>query len=323
MAADEVPLIEFDPAAAGPLAGFRVLDLSRLVAGNMLSLQLGDFGAEVIKIEPPEGDPLRAWRDGGQQLFWKTYSRNKLSVVLNLRHARRDSGAAPPGRRRGCVHRELPAGHAGDDGAGAGRPAGAQSAADHRARLRLRPDRPLCAAARLRHPGRGDERVCRPHRLSRSRTGAAAAGAGRHDRRAVRRDGDGYRAARPRAQRGRWPGDRPVAAGADLLHSRTGSGDLPAHRGDQAADGQRLQHLGAAQPVSLRRWRLCRAVRLHPGHGQTHLRHHRPAGDDRGPAVSHQHRPRAQPRRWSTRSSAAGSPPGRATTPWPPCRRRA
>ncbi len=51
----------------------------------MLSLQLADFGAEVIKIEPPDGDPLRAWVDGGQQLFWKTYSRNKLSVVLDLR----------------------------------------------------------------------------------------------------------------------------------------------------------------------------------------------------------------------------------------------
>jgi crotonobetainyl-CoA:carnitine CoA-transferase CaiB-like acyl-CoA transferase len=79
--------IRFDPAAMGPLHGIRVLDLSRLVAGNMLSLQLGDFGADVLKIEPPEGDPLRAWRDGGEQLFWKTYSRNKMSAVLNLRHA--------------------------------------------------------------------------------------------------------------------------------------------------------------------------------------------------------------------------------------------
>lgn len=77
--------IRFDPQATGPLAGYRVLDLSRLVAGNMLSLQLADFGAEVIKVEPPDGDPLRAWRDGGQPLFWKTYSRNKLSIVLNLR----------------------------------------------------------------------------------------------------------------------------------------------------------------------------------------------------------------------------------------------
>ncbi|WP_216850819.1 CoA transferase [Acidisphaera sp. L21] len=77
--------IRFDTGASGPLAGFRVLDLSRLVAGNMLSLQLGDFGAEVIKVEPPEGDPLRAWRDGGEPLFWKTYSRNKMSIALNLR----------------------------------------------------------------------------------------------------------------------------------------------------------------------------------------------------------------------------------------------
>jgi len=79
--------IPFQPAAAGPLAGVRVLDLSRLVAGNMLSLQLADFGADVIKVEPPAGDPLRDWRDGGNELHWKTYARNKRSIVLNFRHA--------------------------------------------------------------------------------------------------------------------------------------------------------------------------------------------------------------------------------------------
>ena len=80
--------IRFNAEAKGPLAGIRVLDLSRLVAGNMLSLQLADFGADVIKIEPLEGDPLRAWREGGEQLFWKTYSRNKMSVALDLRNAK-------------------------------------------------------------------------------------------------------------------------------------------------------------------------------------------------------------------------------------------
>ena len=75
----------FDEAATGPLSGIRVLDLSRLMAGNMLSLQLGDFGADVIKIEPPSGDPLRDWKDDGHSLFWKTYGRNKRSVMLNLR----------------------------------------------------------------------------------------------------------------------------------------------------------------------------------------------------------------------------------------------
>lgn len=75
----------WDPDAEGPLQGIKVLDLSRLVAGNMLSLQLADFGADVIKIEPPAGDPLREWKDEGLSLFWKTYGRNKRSVVLNLR----------------------------------------------------------------------------------------------------------------------------------------------------------------------------------------------------------------------------------------------
>lgn len=78
-------MIRFNPDAQGPLRGYQVLDLSRLVAGNMLSLQLGDFGADVIKIEPPSGDPLRDWRDEGKSLHWKTYGRNKRSVVLNLR----------------------------------------------------------------------------------------------------------------------------------------------------------------------------------------------------------------------------------------------
>jgi crotonobetainyl-CoA:carnitine CoA-transferase CaiB-like acyl-CoA transferase len=77
--------IHFDATAQGPLRGIRVLDLSRLVAGNMLSLQLADFGADVVKIEPPQGDPLRDWRDDGHSLYWKTYGRNKRSIVLNLR----------------------------------------------------------------------------------------------------------------------------------------------------------------------------------------------------------------------------------------------
>jgi hypothetical protein len=80
------PPITFDPAARGPLHGVRILDLSRLVAGNMLSLQLADFGADVIKVEPPGGDPLRDWRDGAHELRWKVYARNKRSIVLNLHH---------------------------------------------------------------------------------------------------------------------------------------------------------------------------------------------------------------------------------------------
>src|SRR3954471_9832494 len=75
----------FDPAS-GPLDGIRVLDLSRLVAGNAVSSQLADFGAEIIKIEDPvKGDPLRAWQSGGVSVHWKLYARNKKSVALSLR----------------------------------------------------------------------------------------------------------------------------------------------------------------------------------------------------------------------------------------------
>ena len=81
-----IPRIEFEPDAAAPLDGIRVVDLSRLVAGNMVSLQLADQGAEVIKIEDPRtGDPLRAWRVKGLSLHWKVYARNKKSLAINLR----------------------------------------------------------------------------------------------------------------------------------------------------------------------------------------------------------------------------------------------
>ena len=82
-----IPRIAFDPTASAPLDGIRVVDLSRLVAGNMVSLQLADQGAEVIKIEDPKvGDPLRAWRVNGLSLHWKVYARNKKSLAINLRH---------------------------------------------------------------------------------------------------------------------------------------------------------------------------------------------------------------------------------------------
>ncbi len=79
-------MLSFNADDKGPLNGVRVLDLTRLIAGNMLTLQLADFGAEVIKVETPgRGDPLRAWKDEGIDCHWKVYARNKKSVSLNLR----------------------------------------------------------------------------------------------------------------------------------------------------------------------------------------------------------------------------------------------
>ena len=84
-----VPEKSFELGAACPLDGVRVIDMSRLVSGNMVSLQLADFGAEVVKIEDPKrGDPLRAWQTNGVSVHWKVYSRSKKSVALSLREPR-------------------------------------------------------------------------------------------------------------------------------------------------------------------------------------------------------------------------------------------
>ena len=81
-----LPKQRFDAGLQGPLHGIRVLDFSRLVAGNMVSLQLADFGAEVVKVEAPRrGDTLRDWREKGISVHWKVYARNKKSITLDLK----------------------------------------------------------------------------------------------------------------------------------------------------------------------------------------------------------------------------------------------
>ena len=72
----------------GPLEGIRVIEMGSLIAGPYAGAVLAQFGAEVIKIEPPRiGDPLRKWRkmDGDTSLWWYSQSRNKKSLALNLK----------------------------------------------------------------------------------------------------------------------------------------------------------------------------------------------------------------------------------------------
>ena len=77
-------MANYQPDAIGALEGVRVVDLTRLAAGNMLTHMLADFGAEVIKIERPGvGDDLR--RFGKAQVWWKEYARSKKSLSLNIK----------------------------------------------------------------------------------------------------------------------------------------------------------------------------------------------------------------------------------------------
>src|ERR671939_513888 len=72
-----------------PLEGVRVVEMGSLLAGPFCGQLLADFGAEVIKIEPPgKGDPMRVWgrhRKEGRTLWWPIIARNKKSVTRNLR----------------------------------------------------------------------------------------------------------------------------------------------------------------------------------------------------------------------------------------------
>lgn len=83
----EIHKKQWNPQARGPLSGMRIIDLSRVVAGNMLTLQLADFGADVIKLEPITGDTLRGMKIQGASTYWKVYSRNKKSVCVDFHRA--------------------------------------------------------------------------------------------------------------------------------------------------------------------------------------------------------------------------------------------
>jgi formyl-CoA transferase len=72
----------------GPLTGLKVIELGQLIAGPFAAKTLADFGADVIKIEPPDGgDPLRQWRliKDGTSVWWQVQSRNKRSIALDLK----------------------------------------------------------------------------------------------------------------------------------------------------------------------------------------------------------------------------------------------
>jgi formyl-CoA transferase/succinyl-CoA--D-citramalate CoA-transferase len=78
-------------APAGPLDGVRVLELGSFIAGPFAGQLLGDYGADVIKVESPgDGDPMRRWGVtlDGDSLWWPAIARNKRSVVLDLREER-------------------------------------------------------------------------------------------------------------------------------------------------------------------------------------------------------------------------------------------
>ena len=144
--------------ADGIFAGLRVIDCASWIAGPAAATILSDFGAEVIKIEPPgAGDPWRASPAVPGKItdyWWQLTSRNKQSLAIDLKHPEGLARAAPPDRLDRRLHHQLP-------------PAGARAPEDRR--RRPAGDQPA-AGLRLDHGlwrggrGGGPDRL-RRHRL--------------------------------------------------------------------------------------------------------------------------------------------------------------
>jgi succinyl-CoA--D-citramalate CoA-transferase len=76
-----------DPQRQGPLTGYRVLELCTTIAGPVCARLFADFGADVIKVEPPAGDPVRkmGWLDGDVELYGASLFRNKRAADIDLK----------------------------------------------------------------------------------------------------------------------------------------------------------------------------------------------------------------------------------------------
>jgi len=225
--------------AKGRWRGRACLTSRGLGGGEHAVLQLADFGAEVVKIEPLEGDPLRAWRDGGAELFWKVYSRNKMSAALNLRNPAAVSALLRLVEQADVFVESYRPGTLEKMGLA---PDVLMARNPNLIVVRVfgfRADRTLCRAARFRHAGRSHERARRAQRISRSGAAAAALSARRHDRRDSGADGDGHGAARGAS----------AEAGGQVIDlslleplfsdARARSGDLSAHTGKRSSAPQR------------------------------------------------------------------------------------
>ena len=180
-------LSEPEIEAAKPLAGLRVLDLSRMVAGGIAGMLLADFGADVVKVEQPGvGDPLRQWTTGGEP-----YVVEGLRAQQAVRHAqpqvpRRAGSAAAAAAtvRRG--HGVVRPGHAGADGTRLGHAEGLASRPDPAADFRVGTGRTGERPAGIRHAGRSGQRLCRDERRARRAADRPELSARRHDLGAVR-----------------------------------------------------------------------------------------------------------------------------------------
>ena len=251
----------------------------------------------MIKIEPPEGDTLRAWRIKGIETAWKVYSRNKKSVALDLRSDAGRTIVRELAKSAQILVESFRPGVLEDMGLA---PAELHALNPRLVIVRISgwgQDGRYPPQAGLRHADRGLFRLRLDERLRRSRAGAAADVSRRRHGGALRlRRGHG-RAARGRDERRQGPGDRPAAVRSAVLDAGPAGRQLQAHRRGQAAHRQPLDQRRAAQRLPDQGRPLGLPVGLDAGHGRARAGQDRPAGAGQRSALRHQHRAREERRR--------------------------
>ena len=152
------------PQRTGPLIGLKVLEIGHYIAAPFCTRILADLGAEVIKIEPPGGDPFRGWGASvdGHSVWFSVHGRNKLSVVLDLKRDR--DTVLRLAARADVLVENLRAGGLERLGLGPEALHAVNPAPGDRAHLRLRPGRAVPRQAGVRRDRRGDGRHPPPDR---------------------------------------------------------------------------------------------------------------------------------------------------------------
>ena len=133
-----------------PSTGIRVVEQGTFITGPCAGMMLADLGADVIKVESPEGDPYRAYQGGQYSPHFQAYNRNKRSLALDmkLRQRLRSCSTGCIGEADVYIQNFRP-GTAERLGAGVGAAAGVQSAPGLLLDQRLRRERPVCRPAQL------------------------------------------------------------------------------------------------------------------------------------------------------------------------------
>ena len=166
--------VEIGGQATGPLRGITVLDLTSVVSGPLCTQTLGDLGAEVIKVETPQGDTSRRLGlpgKAGFAAYFAQFNRNKRSLVLDLKNPAAVEVVLPAGAARRCAARELAAGCRRAARPRLGEALGRESEADLRGDQRLRARGAVPGSSRLRHGGPGAHGLhvrCRVERTRRA-----------------------------------------------------------------------------------------------------------------------------------------------------------